>query len=89
MHFATRYIYLPIVAEEVTETMLLLGSDDTLEVWFEGEKVLKSLTPRPARLGDNRLSLQLRQGVNHLYLRVDNLGGAWRLLAELKPIRSQ
>ena len=89
VHFATRYIYLPIVAEEVTETMLLLGSDDTLEVWFEGEKVLKSLTPRPARLGDNRLSLQLRQGVNHLYLRVDNLGGAWRLLAELKPIRSQ
>jgi len=83
--FATRYVYLPISVDERRNVEVLLGSDDTLEVWFQGEKILDHLAPRPARLGDNRLSLHLRPGINHLYFRVDNLGGAWRLIVELKP----
>jgi hypothetical protein len=78
---------LPISVDKGKNVEILLGSDDTLEVWFRGEKLLEHLGPRPARLGDNRLSLQLRPGINHLYFRVDNLGGAWRLIVELKPIK--
>jgi len=86
--FAARYIYAPIISEEAREVELLIGSDDTLEVWFEGEKVLEHLSPRSAHLGDNHVHLQLNPGVNHLYFRVDNRGGAWRLIADIKPIQS-
>jgi len=85
--YAARYIYAPISVEEPQDVELLIGSDDTLEVWFEGNKILEHLSPRPAKLGDNHVRLQLRPGVNHLYFRVDNMGGAWRLIAEIEPLR--
>jgi hypothetical protein len=87
--YASRYVYLPVTAEQSADVMLLLGSDDTLEVWYQGEKIVEHTTPRPARLGDNRVTIELKRGVNHLYFRVDNLGGAWRLLAELRELPQQ
>ena len=85
--FAARYIYVPIFASENWDVEVSIGSDDTLEVWFEGKKILEHLSPRPASLGDNSVFLWLKPGVNHLYFRVDNLGGAWRLIAKMKPFR--
>jgi hypothetical protein len=81
---AARYIYIPITVEEHQDVELVLGSDDTLEVWFNGKSLLKHTTPRAARLGDNTVKLLLKPGVNHLYFRVDNIGGAWRFIAELR-----
>jgi len=86
--FAARYVYIPIIAEEAQDVDVLIGSDDTLEVWFEGNKILEHLTPRAARLGDNQVRLQLKPGVNHLYFRIDNRGGAWRLITKITPYSS-
>ena len=85
--FAARYIYAPITVEESQDVEVLIGSDDTLEVWFEGKKILEHLSPRPVQLGDNHVRLRLKPGVNHLYFRVDNHGGAWRLIAKIEPLR--
>jgi len=86
--FAARYIYIPIIAEEARDVDVLIGSDDTLEVWFEEKKILEHLTPRAAKLGDNQVRLRLRPGVNHLYFRIDNKGGAWRLITKITPYSS-
>ena len=83
--FGARYIYVPITADLTCDVKVLIGSDDTLEVWYEGEIVLEHKSPRPARLGDNQVLLRLKPGVNHLYFRVDNRGGAWRLVTKMNP----
>ena len=83
--FAARYIYIPMTVDKTCDVEVLIGSDDTLEVWFEGENILEHKSPRPARLGDNRVLLRLKSGENHLYFRVDNRGGAWRLITKMKP----
>ncbi len=86
--FAARYVYIPIMAEEARDVDVQIGSDDTLEVWFEGNKILEHLTPRAARLGDDQVRLHLKPGVNHLYFRIDNRGGAWRLITKITPSSS-
>ncbi len=87
--FGARYVYLPLQSKAAQEVEISIGSDDTLEVWFEGKKLLEHVTPRPANLGDNHLIVRMKPGVNHLYFRVDNRGGAWRLIAQIKPVEAR
>jgi len=64
------------------ELPVALGSDDTLAVWLNGEKLLdldvyRSLTP-----GEDRVVLPLRAGENQLLLKVANGGGGWQFSFE-------
>jgi len=69
------YLYRTISATTARELPVALGSDDTLTVWLNGEKLLAHNTGRACVLGDERLMLKLRAGTNELLLKVCQGGG--------------
>jgi hypothetical protein len=86
--FATFYLYRTIEAERETPTMLYLGSDDSLTVWLNGEKVHEYTGGRATTPDEDKVKVRLKQGINHLLLKVSNekggFGFAYRI-SGLKP----
>lgn len=56
---------------------LLLGSDDAMWVWLNGEEVLAADVRRGVAKDQNRLTIDLRQGPNDLLIKVVNYGGGF------------
>jgi hypothetical protein len=54
-----------------------LGSDDTLTVWLNGEKVLAENVYRPAGPDQNQVTLKLKAGMNRLLLKICQGQGEW------------
>jgi len=69
------YLYRVITAPTPRKLPVLLGSDDTITVWVNGEKLLAHNVGRACRLGDEQLALDLRQGDNELLVKVCQGGG--------------
>jgi hypothetical protein len=69
------YMYRTIIAPSARELPVLMGSDDTLTVWLNGEKLLAHNVSRACTVGDERLTLKLRAGKNDLLLKVCQGGG--------------
>jgi putative heme-binding domain-containing protein len=55
--------------------VLTAGSDDGLQVWINGKKVLSSDANRPTKADQDRAVVQLLPGTNTLLLRVNNNAG--------------
>jgi hypothetical protein len=77
------YLYREITVQGALSVPVELGSDDTLTVWLNGEKLLSKKVARPCKLGDERLSLTLKPGRNQLLLKVcqGNLGWGFAFAA--------
>jgi hypothetical protein len=71
------YLYREIVAPEALSVPVELGSDDTLTVWLNGEKLLAKKVARPCKLGDERLTLSLKPGRNQLLLKICQGNQGW------------
>ena len=71
------YLYREIVAPTAQNVPVELGSDDTLTVWLNGEKLLAKKVARPCKLGDEHLTLPLKTGTNHLLLKVCQGNQGW------------
>lgn len=70
------YLFRYITVTEATTLPVSLGSDDGLEVWINGTKVLSKDVPRSAAPAQDRVELPLRAGENALLLKVYNrIGG--------------
>lgn len=69
------YLYRTITVPTARELPVLLGSDDTLTVWLNGEQVLVNNASRACTLGDDRVTLKLRAGKNELLLKICQGGG--------------
>lgn len=54
-----------------------LGSDDTLTVWLNGEKLIAESVSRAAAAGQNQLVLRLRPGKNKLLMKICQGTGEW------------
>jgi hypothetical protein len=76
MNCAT-YLYREIEASAPTELPVSLGSDDTLTVWLNGEKLHAENVTRAAAPDQAKLVLRLRPGKNHLLLKVCNGDGEY------------
>ncbi|MEW6072689.1 MAG: hypothetical protein AB1726_08885 [Planctomycetota bacterium] len=74
---AVAYLYRTIDAPADQTSWVLLGSDDGMRLWLNGELLLDVPVARPLREGEERLLLPLRAGRNHLLVKVGNLGSAW------------
>ncbi len=74
---ACAYLYREIDAPAAMDVPVLLGSDDTLTVWLNGERLLARNVDRGCNLGDDRVTLSLKQGRNQLLLKVCQNGGGW------------
>jgi len=73
-----------IEAREARRIELLLGSDDGVEAWLNGELVHSNRVARGVNIDQDRVPLSLAAGDNELVLKVVNTGGAggfsWRLV---------
>jgi hypothetical protein len=72
---AANFLYRTITVSEPQELEISLGSDDGIRVFLNNKLVLKSDESRPAAADQNKVTLQLRRGKNHLLLKVLNFGG--------------
>ena len=56
------------------ETTMLVGSDDAVKVWLNGELVHKALVDRPANDYQDAFPVTLKRGTNVLLVAIDNNG---------------
>ncbi len=71
------YLYREVETSHATRLPVALGSDDTLTVWLNGERLLAKNVDRPCTLGDDRVTLPLKAGRNGLLMKVGQNGGGW------------
>jgi glucose/arabinose dehydrogenase len=69
------YLYREIVVDSATDWTVSVGSDDTISVWLNGKLQLSRDVQRAAEPDQERVTLHLREGKNHLLLKICNLGG--------------
>ncbi|MBI2826837.1 MAG: PSD1 domain-containing protein [Planctomycetia bacterium] len=72
---AATYVYRTIDAPRAMPLVISLGSDDGLRVWLDKKEVLNKRVERPAAPDQDKVTLSLRQGVNHLLMKVVNAAG--------------
>ncbi len=74
MNCAT-YLYREIETSQPLELPVSLGSDDTLTVWLNGEKIVSENVQRAAAADQNFAVLKLKAGKNTLLLKICNRDG--------------
>src|SRR5579864_4780066 len=71
------YLYREIEVISATELPVSLGSDDTLTVWLNGERLLAENVNRAAAPDQNFVTFKLKPGKNQLLLQICQGGGEW------------
>jgi hypothetical protein len=74
---AVAFLYRTLEVAAPLELELACGSDDGMRLWLDGELLLDRSVPRGLNPFEERVTLRLVPGANHLLVKVSNLGGAW------------
>ncbi|HQH51807.1 MAG TPA: SUMF1/EgtB/PvdO family nonheme iron enzyme [Candidatus Hydrogenedentes bacterium] len=69
------YLFRTITAAAPMQLMAFFGSDDGLEVWFNGEKVISNDVPRVAAPNQDKAALSFKQGENKVLMKIFNRSG--------------
>jgi len=77
------YLKTKISAREATTGAILLGSDDGVKVWLNGDVVHSNNIDRGEVPDQDVAPVRLRQGVNDLLLKVSQGGGGWSVSARI------
>ncbi len=70
------------MAEE-TSAVLGIGSDDSVEVWLNGELVHKNMVTRGVVQDSDSVPVTFKKGKNQLVLKILNYGGPWGFACRL------
>lgn len=71
------FLYCPITVSAAVEQTVAFGSDDAMVMWLNGEEVHRNPSITGANPHENRTTLKLEPGINHLMVQVTQNGGAW------------
>jgi hypothetical protein len=71
------YLYHEIEVKEAVTLPISLGSDDSLAVWLNGDKLVSQNVVRSAAPDQDRATLKLKPGKNKLLVKVGNVAGDW------------
>lgn len=80
------YALAKIEAPNEMPTELLIGSDDGVKVWLNGELVHSNHAHRGVQVDQDRVTVRLRHGTNWLLLKVENGGGAWGFVVRVRDV---
>lgn len=69
------YLFRTIKSESAGPMEISLGSDDGLEFWFNGEKLLSKDAPRGVAPNQDRVKVRLKAGDNAVLLKIYNRSG--------------
>jgi len=84
---AVAYSYRTITVASARNLNVTFGSDDSCRIWLNGRLIHDLVVPRGLDPTSDRLTLQLKKGVNHLFVKVSNGGGGWG--AQIQPRRER
>lgn len=74
-----------LIEPDIPKVDMLLGSDDGMQVWLNGKRLLEDLSVHPAVIGQKQCSaLPLKRGWNHVLVKVIQGGGNWQFGAQLQ-----
>lgn len=74
---AVGYLYRSVTAQQSHELPVLVGSDDGLRLWLNGELLVDEGAERPLNPRAHQVVLRLRPGANHLVAKVTQGAGEW------------
>jgi hypothetical protein len=74
---AVVYLHRDIDSSRPMELPISLGSDDSLSVWLNGQKIVSEKVDRACAPDQNHAVLKLKAGKNHLLLKIGQTGGEW------------
>jgi len=80
---ASTYLFRTITTDKAVPASAGLGSDDGLEVWLNGKKLLSKDVARGVSPNDDTVILDLQPGENQLLLKIYNQGGGHGFFFEL------
>lgn len=71
------YAYTTVERPAAGKAILAAGSDDGIRIWVNGKLVHDHLVARGTRPDEDIVDVELRKGVNHLLVKVEQGGGGW------------
>ncbi|MCJ7554396.1 MAG: hypothetical protein MUO34_10990, partial [Ignavibacteriaceae bacterium] len=77
------YAYTIIVSEKEQDVHFLLGSDDGVKVWINGELLFSNATARGLTPREDRFRAHLRKGTNTVLVKVTDYIREWALIVEV------
>ncbi len=77
------YAYVEVVSPDARDTELLIGSDDGVKVWLNGELVHENHVHRACVADQDRAKISLKKGLNTLLFKVDDGITDWGLAARI------
>jgi hypothetical protein len=80
---AVAYAWRTVEAPTAMDVPVFFGSDDSCRVWLNGKLVHEVVAPRGLDPRGDRFTLELKRGRNHVFVKIGNAGGAWKL--QLQP----
>lgn len=69
------YLYRTFTSDEAQPLLLLIGSDDAVQAWFNGERVLSNDVQRALEVDQERVRVDVKAGLNRLLVKIVNYGG--------------
>ena len=64
------YVYREITSPADVQVLSEIGSDDTLTVWVNGQKIFAKNVLRSCKLGEEKITLPLKAGKNQLLMKI-------------------
>jgi len=80
---AVVYAFTSLVSPSETDALLLIGSDDGIKVWLNGNLVHNKHQTRGLKRDEDEIPITLKQGENRLLCKVDQHYGGWGLIARV------
>lgn len=77
------YCAIGLVSETAQDVVLGIGSDDGVKLWLNGKLVHQNRAVRGATRGEDKAPAHLKQGLNVLLFKIDNVVGGYQLLFDV------
>jgi len=81
--YKAAYAYTELKSDEDQLLNFLLGSDDGVKVWLNGELVFENDIARGVNPREDRFSVNVNQGINKLLIKVTQYVRGWGLIVEV------
>ncbi len=78
------YLRTKIVSPKEQKARLELGSDDGVKVWLNGQLVHQNNAVRPVQLGQDKVDVTLKEGVNVVLVKLVQDAGQWAMAVRLR-----
>ncbi len=83
LRYGLAYAYTEIISDRPQRALLLLGSEDWLAVWLNGELVHENFVSRHCVPDRDAVLVNLRKGTNRLLVKVARIAGSWGVSAKI------